>query len=190
MKFIALNFRKIILVLFLYIVVSSLVAFILYLRMKRGLDADDYNQTDIMLVFVYSIAFVFFLFYTFSAIIVSYQTSKILPLGLQVFDECKFNFLYKDSVLTFTKQCVCGKINNYPVVMYFNRPIDKYSKSRIEFYFLITQFHATKLKLISFPPSEMKTNILGVKEDVVKFSIGLELDGFLAGDLESGKRQI
>lgn len=145
MKFINLNGKKILLRLLINLSIYSIVALTCYGILKKHNNQPD--DTPIMLIIVYCFGFIWFLIFFFAGWYAFRISRKLFTFisTLGIFDNNDYfvGYVEKHSIIFYTSECLCGKINGYPVVISFELATDKGQTSKLNFEFITTKFNHT-----------------------------------------------
>jgi len=95
-----------------------------------------------------------FLVYFFIGMYNFYKARKLLAfvISQNIFDNEYVNrYMNEKTWIFYTQECIFGYIREYPVLVYVNSPIDKYSRTTVQFNVFITRFNRTSVENISLP---------------------------------------
>ena len=171
MTFNQLNGKKVLLRLFLNLSISSIVALTMYAILVKHNDTGD--SVYIMLRLVYGFGLSFFLIYYFAGRREFRVSRRLLDdvLALKIFDNsnyCFKGYLEDEVRIAYTQECLCGYIDDFPVIIFFYLATSKGERSQLIFEFLTTKFKHTHIERLSIrlnwlngyePVSDIKSEV-------------------------------
>ena len=191
MEFIRLNRWKIFCIFCLCIIIFSAIGFICYLSERENMNEAALHNTvvHIMLPFVFSFAICFFLEYFLIGLYNFYKARRLLSyvLSHNIFDNNDYSneYIHKNNFIFYTNECVYGKINGYPTIMYVNNIIAKSPRTTIEFIIFIIKFNKTRPETISFVVKEYLPPE-NIRQSVIDFISMLRSKGYEKGNISNG----
>ena len=187
MKFIELNGKKVLLRLLINLSIDSIIALIWYEILKKNNNATD--GLPIMLMLVYGFGMAFFLVYYFGGWYYFRVSRKLFAFisSLNIFDNNTsfFGYLSRRS-LFYTQECLCGKIDGYPVIISIDIPTGRSGNAKLNCEVITIRFnHANKEQLfiaLNWSGYRSKSD---VKHEVDNFIKALKSKTVVMGTFES-----
>ena len=185
MRFIKINYYKLIIYFVINLLTATILSSRLFFKIKNQPLQADVEDAVFLIALIYLIAIMYYILTTCIAIVYFNQNSKRIATGTIAFKENEFTYdlIYKKNIFMYTRQCVIGKINDFPVVLTITEPIDKYMTTTLEFYFFITKFNNTNYECFTFPVKKLSDNKEKLLHELEVFSMSLKNKGNIPGNL-------
>jgi hypothetical protein len=148
-------------------------------------------DTWIMLTLVYGYGFIWFLIFYFAGwykLRISRKLFKMIS-TLNIFDNNDYfvGYLEKESRIFYTQECLCGKIDGYPVIISFDLATGKGQTSTLDFEVITLKFNRAYTERMSVTLNWLRgyEPIRDVKKEVDNFIEDLKSKSSVIGSFEA-----
>ena len=189
MEFIQLNYRKIITIFSLNVLIWTCISFFVLIIFRKNIENTKHINAY-MMIFIVTMTMLWFSIFFIGGMYNFYKAKKIFSyiINNSFFDDEAYNIdlLYQKSYINFTEECLYGNIHQFPCVVIISQNFSKYAPTEIQFNICIIKFNRPSSETISFPLNWKGKPSNGMKESLLKFIEQIDSKNYPKADLSKG----